>query len=79
MSGINKRKIKWAIAAVFGILVIVFIVQNTEVVEVRFFVWDVAMSRSILVIGLLLIGFMMGRITRFRKKHLKNQAPEKPQ
>ncbi|MFC3193350.1 lipopolysaccharide assembly protein LapA domain-containing protein [Marinicella sediminis] len=73
MNHITKRKIKWAIVAVFTILVIIFTFQNTEVVQVRFLTWDVSMSRSVMVIGLLLIGFLLGRITRFRKNH-----PKKP-
>jgi len=74
MNHITKLKIKWAIVAVFTILVIIFTFQNTEVVQVRFLTWDVSMSRSILVIGLLLIGFLLGRITRFHKNHPKRSA-----
>jgi len=67
----TKKNLKIAFITVFTVLVIIFTVQNTQVVEVKFLMWDVSMSRSILVIGLLLIGFILGRITRMSKKHKK--------
>jgi uncharacterized integral membrane protein len=47
---------------VLGILFTVFVVQNTQVVEVTFFFKQVSMSRSILLISTLLMGFILGWI-----------------
>ncbi|MDP1708163.1 MAG: LapA family protein [Gammaproteobacteria bacterium] len=41
-------------------LVAVFIVQNTTVVEVRLLLWTVAMSRALLILGVLIVGMLLG-------------------
>jgi uncharacterized integral membrane protein len=69
-----KHKIRLGIAALCLLLVVIFTLQNAQVVEVKLLWWDVAMSRSIMVFGLLLIGFIIGRTIRF-KKHRKEKNP----
>jgi len=49
-------------------LVVVFVFQNIEVVEVRLFVWTVSMSRALMLFGTLLIGIIAGWLLR-RPKH----------
>lgn len=51
----------------------VFIVQNTEVVEVRLLFWTVAMSRALLIVFLLLLGFVLGWLLRGHFSHRKEQ------
>ncbi|MGD0276562.1 MAG: LapA family protein [Syntrophales bacterium] len=41
-------------------LSLIFIVQNIDVVEVRFLFWSISMSREILILFALLIGFTLG-------------------
>lgn len=57
---------------VFGILValvIVFVLQNTDVVEVKFLVWTKSMSRALILLLTFLIGLVAGWLgTRFRKR-----------
>jgi len=50
------------------VLVVVFVVQNTEVVEVRFLVWKVSMSRALMVLGTFLVGIIIGLLVR-RPRH----------
>jgi uncharacterized integral membrane protein len=69
-----KHKLRLSIAITLIVLVVIFILQNIKVVEVTLLWWDISMSRSILVIALLLIGFIIGRIVGFRK-HRKNKTP----
>jgi uncharacterized integral membrane protein len=50
------------------LLVVVFTLQNTEVIPIRFLFWDISLSRAlmlflVLAIGIL-IGFMAGRSSR---------------
>jgi uncharacterized integral membrane protein len=40
--------------------VAVFIVQNAEVVELRFLFWELAMSRALMFVFLVLIGIAAG-------------------
>ncbi len=49
-------------------LVVVFVFQNIEVVEVRLLVWKVSMSRALMLFGTLLIGIIAGWLLR-RPKH----------
>lgn len=37
-------------------LIIIFVLQNTEIVEVRFLVWKVSMSRALMLLATFLIG-----------------------
>ena len=70
----TKRKIKLIVFAFFTLLIIIFTVQNTEVLQVKFLFWDVSMSKSLLVMGLWVIGFIMGRLIRFAKHRKKNET-----
>jgi uncharacterized integral membrane protein len=53
-------------------LVVIFIVQNVEVVEIRFLFWSFAMSRALLMFFVLALGIIagwfMGGLARQRKK-----------
>lgn len=59
-----KRNIQVALVTLLVLLVAVFALQNTEIVQVRLLWLELSMSRAILVILLLLIGFVGGWITR---------------
>lgn len=49
--------------------VLIFVVQNTQVVEFRFLVWTLSMSRALMLFGTLAIGFAAGwLLTRPRGK-----------
>lgn len=51
----------WTVALfVLLALVIVFVLQNTQVVDVRFFFWTVSMSRALVLLGTLVIGLFAG-------------------
>lgn len=41
-------------------LMVVFVLQNTTVVEIRFLFWTVSMSRALLIIILVAIGAIFG-------------------
>jgi uncharacterized integral membrane protein len=41
-------------------LVIVFVLQNTQIVDVQFFFWTVSMSRALVLLGTLVIGLFAG-------------------
>lgn len=45
-------------------LVIVFVIQNTQVVEFRFLAWTVSMSRALLFLGTFIIGIVAGWLSR---------------
>ena len=41
-------------------LVLIFVIQNTQVVEFRFLVWTISASRALMLFGALAIGFVAG-------------------
>lgn len=51
---------KTIIALVFLSIFTVFILQNTEVVEISLFFWKISLSRVVLLLGSLFIGVLIG-------------------
>ncbi|MEJ2220153.1 MAG: LapA family protein [Desulfobacterales bacterium] len=54
-------------------LVIIFVLQNTQVVEVRFLFWTISMSRALILFATLAIGLIAGwllALPKRRKAHL---------
>jgi len=41
-------------------VVLVFVVQNTQVVEFQFLIWTISLSRALMLFGTLAIGFVAG-------------------
>lgn len=67
--------IRFVIGIIFGAVAIIFVVQNTEVADVQFLAWSFSMTRAMLYLILLFIGFALGwlvtsirAIRRGRKK-----------
>lgn len=54
---------------VLGLLFATFIVQNAEVVQVRFLFWSAQASRAIIILGTFVLGIIVGWVSvRVRKK-----------
>jgi uncharacterized integral membrane protein len=65
---------KTGIALVFLSIFTVFILQNTEVVEISFFFWHLSLSRVVLLLGSLFIGVIIGLFIGWEAAaHKKNQ------
>jgi len=56
-------------------LIAIFIVQNAEVVELRFLFWTMAMSRALMFVFLVLVGIATGWLLRGHMLH-KSQHDE---
>ncbi|NNF62486.1 MAG: LapA family protein [Gammaproteobacteria bacterium] len=57
-------RVKIAIAAVLLVLVSLFAVQNSQVVEIRLLMWTVEISRALLIYLMLVIGIVIGWFMR---------------
>ena len=70
------RNILFACLIVF---VLIFVVQNTQVVEFRFLVWTISLSRALMLFGALAIGVVAGWLLRVpkQKKELQGQSQRK--
>jgi uncharacterized integral membrane protein len=59
-------------------LVIIFVLQNTQVVEVRFLFWTLSMSRALILIATLAIGLIGGwLLTLPRRRKARLEIPKK--
>jgi uncharacterized integral membrane protein len=63
-------------------LVVLFVTQNVEVVEIRFMFWQLSMSRSLLIFFLLAIGILVGWLMHslfvLRANKDNGEKPRKP-
>ena len=53
-------KLKTIVTLIFGVLLVVVLLQNTQVVSVRFLFWKLSMSRIILLPLIISLGFIVG-------------------
>jgi len=61
-------------------LAVLFIIQNMEVVEIRFLFWSISMSRSLMIFLLFTSGAVSGWLLHsysgYRKRKMKGSDPE---
>ncbi|MGB5377684.1 lipopolysaccharide assembly protein LapA domain-containing protein, partial [Muriicola sp.] len=53
-------KFKTIMAIVFAVLVVIFSLQNAEVTEVDFLIWNISMSKVLIILGSFAIGVLVG-------------------
>ena len=58
-------------------IVFIFVVQNTQVVEFRFLVWTLSISRALMLFGTLAIGFLAGWLLTLPKSKKKREDERK--
>ena len=57
-------KFTFVLGVIFGILVVAFILQNTEIVEINFLFWNISISRALMVLLVFIIGIIVGAIIK---------------
>ena len=67
--------IKRVATIVLGLLYAVFVIQNTQVLEVRFLFWSTQVSRALILAGTFMLGFISGRLWSWIRKK-REQATE---
>jgi putative membrane protein len=55
---------KFFLTMLLLMMVAVFVIQNTTVVEIQFLFWNVSMSRALLILAVLAIGMVLGWLLR---------------
>jgi uncharacterized integral membrane protein len=80
-----KREVemKFIVGVIIGILVIIFMVQNTEKVDITFLGWSITMVRAIMILIVFVLGIAAGYVARGfrarkkeRKQDLRDQLEE---
>lgn len=56
----NIQSLKLSASLVLIVLATIFLIQNTQVVQINILFWTIAMSASIMVVMLLVIGILIG-------------------
>jgi uncharacterized integral membrane protein len=59
------------ILGILVLLIVIFVAQNTQMVEVRFLVWSISMSRALILISTFLLGVILTLLLRTSKKRKK--------
>lgn len=65
-------KPKLIIIAVSTILALIVAFQNREIVTFHVFFWTISMSRILMMVGFLLVGFLVGLLIRKRSRRQKS-------
>ena len=68
-------KLKTIIVLILLSCTLVFVFQNTETVEISFLFWRFALSRIVMILALLLVGFVLGF---FVARHFARSAKTAP-
>ncbi|MFW6181433.1 MAG: lipopolysaccharide assembly protein LapA domain-containing protein [Spirochaetota bacterium] len=55
---------RFILGAVFGVLVIIFMIQNTQIVEIQFLGWSLSISRALMVLIVFAVGIGLGWVIR---------------
>ncbi len=63
-------KFKTIMAIVFAVLVVIFSLQNAEVTEVDFLIWNISMSKVLIILGSFAIGVLVGILVSLKRPKL---------
>lgn len=71
----NKKKLKYAALVLLAIVIIIFLIQNADVVEVHLLFWPIQIPRSLLILVSVGIGALSTFIFMMLKKDKALSAP----
>lgn len=73
----RSTKLKTTIIIVFAVLVVVFTLQNTEVVNIKLWFWQVNTSRALMIVLSIAVGIIFGMLLpAFKKYKRKNDSDQ---
>lgn len=76
----KSMQLKMILWGVIGVLLVIFIVQNVAVMDIKFLFWKMSMSRSLMMFFLVIIGIAIGWFWKgvsVRSKKRKEEVTEK--
>lgn len=72
-------RIKIIIITVLALLLVVFAIQNTEVVITKLYFWEIKIPRALLILLSVVGGIIIGMVTCFEKKKRKKKKDTEPE
>lgn len=70
------QNIKLSTSLILVILATIFLIQNTQVVDINILFWTISMSGAIMVVSLLIIGVLIGWFLNGYLSNKKNKDSE---
>ena len=70
------KNIKLIVSLLLTGLIVIFVTQNAAVVEIRFLLWELSMSRSLLIFFVLAIGILTGWLLNSYMSHRSSKSEE---
>jgi len=67
---------KFVTGIVFGILMVIFIFQNIDIVVINFLFWSLSISRALMIFLVFLMGIVLGTILRSISRGKKTPHPK---
>ena len=61
-------KFRTLVGLFFAAIIVVFSLQNAEVIDVKFFFWKISISRVLVILGSFGIGLLVGILLSIKKK-----------
>jgi uncharacterized integral membrane protein len=72
------RRLKAISALALLLLVVIFTLQNAELIEIRFFLWQVSLSRALVIFLVFALGLISGLIFGTLSRRPKANPPQTP-
>lgn len=69
-------KTKTILAIVFASIIVVFSLQNANVIEVKFLFWKFSASTVLVILGSFAVGVLVGVLISIKHKYNKNKLKE---
>ncbi|MFW6138768.1 MAG: lipopolysaccharide assembly protein LapA domain-containing protein [Spirochaetota bacterium] len=55
---------RFILGIIIGALVIIFMVQNSQMVDIQFYAWNVSVSRAVMILLVFVAGILVGWVVR---------------
>lgn len=65
-------KPKFVIIILLTVLALIIAFQNKEIVTFQLFFWTISMSRILVIVGFLFVGFLLGLLAGYRSRKLQS-------
>lgn len=76
--------VKTIVFIVLAILIVIFTIQNTQVIDIQFLTWKTSISRALVLLSTLFVGIILGWLitwagySRRRRKEKLEREEKKP-
>lgn len=76
--------VKTIVFIVLAVLIVIFTIQNTQVIDIQFLTWKASISRALVLLSTLFVGIILGWLitwagySRRRRKERQEREEKKP-